>query len=90
MNATLLRLRLLLQQSTVEAVGVPMLFVESLRVAALWTCGCVAAGPSFDVLAFVGCRIHRHEIAAPLERRVSECRPARIPRVGESKKGLSS
>ena len=83
MTATLLTLRLLLQESTADAVGEPTLFVESTRVAAVWECGCVAAGRSYDVLAFVECRLHeraleRHSLSGPTS--TAPSRPKRLSR----------
>jgi hypothetical protein len=41
-----------------RSVGEPVLAVESRRVAAAWTCGCVALGPNFEGLTWIGCDAH--------------------------------
>jgi hypothetical protein len=62
MHHSLLSLRLMLQHGPRapgrSGVGEPVLAVESRRVAAGWTCGCIAIGRSFEELSWIACDAH--------------------------------
>jgi hypothetical protein len=73
MQHTLLSLRLMLQHGRAERgrtrVGEPVLAVDTRRVAAAWSCGCVAIGPTFEGLSWIACDAHelaldRHALGA--------------------------
>jgi hypothetical protein len=59
MDASLLTIRLALQECPFTRPSEPILRVSTTCVGALWTCGCVCVGATFDAVAYVGCSLHR-------------------------------
>jgi hypothetical protein len=59
MDASLLTIRLALQECSLTRPSEPILRVSASCVGALWTCGCVCVGANFDAVAYVSCSLHR-------------------------------
>jgi hypothetical protein len=66
MQHTLLSLRLMLQHGRGErgrtGVGEPVLAVDTRRVAAAWSCGCIAIGRSFEGMSWIACDAHERAL----------------------------